>query len=165
MAVVDIVARVQQALEDLGTHCPMEEVVGLCPELTWNQVFVAIDYLSRTGQVSVTLDPGRTYRVQAQNAPVSRGSASAVVTVDSPDVQMDRYGRSHQSRERASMHGDSVQSTDERGSHTNTATAITDCTHSRMVDSVLTTSKKRTGKLCCLECDAVFDDLSRAEVT
>ena len=62
MAVVDTIARVQQALENHGTDCPMEEVVGLCPELTWNQVFLAIDYLSRTGQVLVTMDPGRTYQ-------------------------------------------------------------------------------------------------------
>lgn len=38
----------------------------LCRELTWNQVFIAIDDLSRTGQVGVTLDGDRTYRVQAQ---------------------------------------------------------------------------------------------------
>jgi hypothetical protein len=65
MAVSAIIARVHQALEQLGTDCAMEEVVGLCPELTWNQVFLAIDYLSRTGQVRVTLAPDRTYRVRA----------------------------------------------------------------------------------------------------
>jgi hypothetical protein len=67
MAVLDSVSRVQQALENLGTDCPMEEVAGLCPELTWNQVFLAIDYLSRTGRVQVTPDPGRTYRVLAHH--------------------------------------------------------------------------------------------------
>ena len=36
----------------------------LCPELTWNQVFLAIDYLSRTGQVRVMMDVGKTYTVQ-----------------------------------------------------------------------------------------------------
>jgi hypothetical protein len=66
MVVLDIISRVQHALEDFGTDCAMEEVAGLCPELTWNQVFLAIDYLSRTGQVQVTLDSGRTYRVAAQ---------------------------------------------------------------------------------------------------
>jgi hypothetical protein len=63
MAVPATISRVQSALEELGTDCPMEEIVGLCPELTWNQVFLAIDYLSRTGQIRVTLDSCRTYRV------------------------------------------------------------------------------------------------------
>jgi hypothetical protein len=65
MPVSATISRVQAALEELGSDCPMEEVVGLCPDLTWNQVFLAIDYLSRTGQIRVTLDSGRTYRVAA----------------------------------------------------------------------------------------------------
>jgi hypothetical protein len=65
MAVPATISRVHFALEELGGDCPMEEVAGLCPELTWNQVFLAIDYLSRTGQIRVTLDSGRTYRVAA----------------------------------------------------------------------------------------------------
>jgi hypothetical protein len=68
MAVSAIIARVHDALERLGTDCSMEDVPALCPELTWNQVFLAIDYLSRTGQVCVTLDPDRTYRVRASRA-------------------------------------------------------------------------------------------------
>lgn len=32
------------------------------------------------------------------------------------------------------------------------------CTHSRAIDDVLTRGKKRTGKVRCLECSAVFDD-------
>jgi hypothetical protein len=64
MTVSASIARVYDALERLGTDCPLEEVVGLCPDLTWNQVFLAIDYLSRTGEIRVTRDPGRTYRVQ-----------------------------------------------------------------------------------------------------
>jgi hypothetical protein len=46
----------------------MEEVVGLCPDLTWNQVYLAIDYLSKTGKVSVTLDPDRTYTVRVYSS-------------------------------------------------------------------------------------------------
>jgi hypothetical protein len=69
MGVAAIADRVQGALENLGADCPMEEVVGLCPELTWNQVFLAIDYLSRTGQIRVTLDAGKTYRVEIHRAP------------------------------------------------------------------------------------------------
>lgn len=67
MPVSATISRVRTALEELGSDCPMEEVVGLCPELTWNQVFLAIDYLSRTGQIRVTLDSGRTYRVAASH--------------------------------------------------------------------------------------------------
>jgi hypothetical protein len=76
MAVSAIVSRVHSALEELGTDCPMEEIVGLCPELTWNQVFLAIDYLSRTGQIRMTLDAGRTYRVEA--TPAAAAEASCV---------------------------------------------------------------------------------------
>jgi hypothetical protein len=43
----------------------LEDVMALCPDLTWNQVFLAIDYLSRTGQVRVMMDGGRSYTVQA----------------------------------------------------------------------------------------------------
>ncbi len=65
MVLAAMIVRVHRALEQLGTDCSMEELVTLCPELTWNQVFLAIDYLSRTGQVRVTLDGDRAYRVQA----------------------------------------------------------------------------------------------------
>ena len=57
--------QVRERLEQRGTACPLEEVMELCPELTWNQVFLAIDYLSRTGEVRVTMDVGKTYTVQA----------------------------------------------------------------------------------------------------
>lgn len=68
-----ITARVREALEDLGTDYPMEDVVKLCPGLTWNQVFLAIDHLSRIGLIHVTLDSTRNYRVRAIQAhkPVS----------------------------------------------------------------------------------------------
>lgn len=56
--------QVREQLEQRGTACPLEEVMELCPELTWNQVFLAIDYLSRTGEVRVTMDVGKTYTVQ-----------------------------------------------------------------------------------------------------
>ena len=69
MVAVTTYQQVHQALEKLGTDCSMEEVASLCPDLTWNQVFLAIDYLSRTGHVRVMLDSGRTYRVQVQALP------------------------------------------------------------------------------------------------
>lgn len=66
--------QVRDRLERRGTACPLEEVMELCPELTWNQVFLAIDHLSRTGQVRVTMEVGKTYTVQAY--PVIAGVAS-----------------------------------------------------------------------------------------
>lgn len=65
MDMATIIDRVRGALEQVGSHHALEEVAALCPELTWNQVFLAIDFLSRTGEVRVTIDPGRTYRVEA----------------------------------------------------------------------------------------------------
>jgi hypothetical protein len=66
MVISAIIDRVHDALEQLGTDCPMEDVTALCPDLTWNQVFLAVDYLSRSGQIRVTLDAESTYRVAAQ---------------------------------------------------------------------------------------------------
>ena len=68
MQVSAIIERVHQALEEYGKDCSMEEVVGLCPDLTWNQVYLAIDYLSKTGRIQVTLDPDRTYMIQVYPA-------------------------------------------------------------------------------------------------
>ena len=63
MQISAIIDHVYGALVKFGTTCSMEEVVGLCPELTWNQVHLAIDYLNKTGKVTVTMDPDRTYTV------------------------------------------------------------------------------------------------------
>lgn len=69
MAVEGMIQQVYEALEQRGTDCPLEEVSALCPHLTWNEVFLAIDYLSRNGQVRMTVDDGRTYRVEAVHSP------------------------------------------------------------------------------------------------
>jgi hypothetical protein len=77
MVFAGIIVRVQDVLDQLDTDCSLEEVMNLCPELTWNQVFLAIDYLSREGRVCVTLAGDRTYRVQAHRAvPVAASSSS-----------------------------------------------------------------------------------------
>lgn len=62
-----IIIRVHRVLEQFETDCSMEEVLNLCPELTWNQVFLAIDYLSRAGEIRVTLNRDRSYRMQAHS--------------------------------------------------------------------------------------------------
>jgi hypothetical protein len=57
--------QVLTALQQQGRRCPVDEVVGLCPDLRGDQVFLAIDYLTRIGQVCLTLDVSRTYWVLA----------------------------------------------------------------------------------------------------
>jgi hypothetical protein len=57
--------RVLSALQQQGMRCQLDEVAGFCPDLTDDQVFLAIDYLTRTGQVCLTLDASRTYWVRA----------------------------------------------------------------------------------------------------
>ncbi len=54
MSEAAIVDRVRSVLEERGTACSLDDVTQLCPDLTWNQVFLAIDFLSRTGQADVT---------------------------------------------------------------------------------------------------------------
>jgi hypothetical protein len=76
MDVAEASSCVQSALENLGSDCPMEEVAGLCPELTWNQVFLAVDYLSRTGQVRMRLAHGRSYMIRALHAVEPVGSVT-----------------------------------------------------------------------------------------
>ncbi|HLZ36089.1 MAG TPA: hypothetical protein VKP13_18955 [Nitrospira sp.] len=64
MTIASIADRVRGALQTRDTDCPMEEVVGLCPDFTWNQVFRGIDHLSRTGQIRVSISRRRTYMVK-----------------------------------------------------------------------------------------------------
>lgn len=52
--------RVRSALGQHDIDYPLEEVVRLCPELTWNQVFLAIVHLSQEGWVRVTMDASGT---------------------------------------------------------------------------------------------------------
>ncbi len=64
MNMATIIDDVRRQLEATGHECRIDEVVGLCPDLTWNQVFLAIDYLSRTGQVQLKMDRPGYYRVK-----------------------------------------------------------------------------------------------------
>ncbi len=34
-------------------NCPLDDLVEKCPGFTWNQVFLEVDRLSRTGQVQL----------------------------------------------------------------------------------------------------------------
>lgn len=57
--------RVMTALQQQRIRHSVEAVVGLCPDLTRDQVLLVIVYLTRTGQVCLTLDINRTYWVKA----------------------------------------------------------------------------------------------------
>ena len=42
---------------DVVSHSPgclLEDLVQACPDLTWNQIFLEVDRLSRSGQVILT---------------------------------------------------------------------------------------------------------------
>ena len=43
--------------------CQLDELVLSVPELTWNQVFLEVDRLSRTGQVRMTAMGQGTYTI------------------------------------------------------------------------------------------------------
>ncbi|MBA5865309.1 MAG: hypothetical protein GDA67_01275 [Nitrospira sp. CR1.3] len=64
MTVAAIAERVRGVLEIKGADCPMDELVTLCPDLTWNQVFMAIDHLNRSGQIRLNLNRSRIYTVR-----------------------------------------------------------------------------------------------------
>lgn len=66
--------RVKTILEQMGTDCALEELMDLCPEMTWNQVFLAIDDLSRRGAVRVTMEADRTYSVKVCHPEMSSSS-------------------------------------------------------------------------------------------
>ena len=48
--VSEVESRILQELERLGP-CTLEEFVRVLPDYTWNQVFAAVDRLSRDGTV------------------------------------------------------------------------------------------------------------------
>jgi hypothetical protein len=43
--------------------CSLDELATFCPELTWNQVFLEVDRLSRAGRVLVRLTERGCYRL------------------------------------------------------------------------------------------------------
>lgn len=53
--------RVLNALRQRETRYPLECVEGFCPDLTTDQVFLVIDYLTQIGQVCLTIDTDRTH--------------------------------------------------------------------------------------------------------
>jgi hypothetical protein len=47
--------------------CQLDDLVLRVPELTWNQVFLEVDRLSRTGQVRMTAMGKGTYTIWLPN--------------------------------------------------------------------------------------------------
>jgi len=61
-------------LETIAHHpgCCLDDVARVCPELTWNQIFLEVDRLSRAGRLRLALiGPGR-YAVEAPSEAGSR---------------------------------------------------------------------------------------------
>ena len=52
-------------------ECQLDDLVLSLPELTWNQVFLEVDRLSRTGQVRVTAMGDGTYAIRLPNKETS----------------------------------------------------------------------------------------------
>ncbi len=69
-----LIDRVKATLERIDKSCPLDEVMDLCPDVTWNQLFLAIDDLSRTGDVLVTMEADRTYWIQVRRPKVNTTS-------------------------------------------------------------------------------------------
>lgn len=45
----------------------VDDIVFQCPDLTWNQIFLAIDRLSREGALTLTPKGGGLYAVQVSD--------------------------------------------------------------------------------------------------
>ena len=87
-------------VESIAHHpgCCLDDLVRVCPELTWNQIFLVVDQLSRAGHLRLTLiGPGR-YAVELPTDRGSRMRRSREGPVRMPalerqpqDVQCERY--------------------------------------------------------------------------
>ncbi len=56
-----------------SNDCLLEDLIRQCPDLTWNQIFLELDRLSRTGAVRLRLRGAGQYVV----TPVTREGALA----------------------------------------------------------------------------------------
>jgi hypothetical protein len=68
MVLAAIIVYVQRTVEQLDSNCSLEEMVNLCPGLTQDHVFRAIEYLVRAGEVCVSLERDGTYWVHPHRA-------------------------------------------------------------------------------------------------
>jgi len=79
MNMTAIIDDVRMRLEANGPECRIDEVVDLCPDLTWNEVFLAVDYLNRTIQVQLVLDRAYQYRVKVIPSSFTGKGAPSIV--------------------------------------------------------------------------------------
>jgi hypothetical protein len=80
-----IVVRVRKALERRARDCRLDEVPRLFPDLTWYQVFSALDQLRQRRQVDVTVDSEQVYWVQPHHS-----ATRASTEVSAPSRQRER---------------------------------------------------------------------------
>jgi hypothetical protein len=80
MNMAAIIDDVRMRLEANGPECRIDEVVDLCPDLTWNQIFLAVDYLNRTSQVQLVLDRAYRYLVKVVPSSFAGKEAPSIVT-------------------------------------------------------------------------------------
>lgn len=50
-------------LVEQNPDCDLEELVARCPQTTWNQVFLALDTLSRLGEVTLRQQGVGRYKI------------------------------------------------------------------------------------------------------
>lgn len=55
--------RIIQAVSQ-SPGCLVEELVLACPDLAWNQVFLEVDRLSRTGEICLKLEGPGIYSIR-----------------------------------------------------------------------------------------------------
>lgn len=79
MSMTAIIEDIRARLDSTGHECGIEEVAAKCSNLSWNQVFLAVDLMSRTGQVQLRLDPSRGYRVALLPNSQSRSDRISIV--------------------------------------------------------------------------------------
>ena len=48
-----------------GSTWQLDELVSACPDFTWNQIFLALDEMSRSGEVLMTRERHSGYRITA----------------------------------------------------------------------------------------------------
>jgi hypothetical protein len=64
MARMTAVGRRVMEVVSRSPGCNLEEVLEECPDLTWNQVFLEVDRLSRDGYVALKLEQRGRYSVK-----------------------------------------------------------------------------------------------------
>lgn len=86
-------AQADLILEAVAHHpgCCLDDLVKVCPELTWNQIFLEVDWLSRTGRLRLLLIGSGRYAVETITDAVScaRRSHAALVPAPTQERQLD----------------------------------------------------------------------------